>query len=132
MPAALRIGVIGEGTCSKRTAALARRVGAEVARAGAVLFSGGRGGVMEAASRRHARGRGDPGHPCRPERARLPPLALVIPVRVESVAKRFGTVEALRGVSLEFAAGKLTAILGPSGCGKTTLRRAITGFVAVD
>jgi hypothetical protein len=51
MPAALRIGVIGEGTCSKRTAALARRVGAEVARAGAVLFSGGRGGVMEAASR---------------------------------------------------------------------------------
>src|SRR4029453_3304668 len=51
MPAALRIGVIGEGTCSKRTAALARRGGAEVARAGAVLFSGGRGGVMEAASR---------------------------------------------------------------------------------
>src|SRR6266536_861236 len=51
MPAALHIGVIGEGTCSRRTAALARRVGAAVARAGAVLFSGGRGGVMEAASR---------------------------------------------------------------------------------
>src|SRR6266849_7787096 len=45
------IGVIGEGTCSKRTAALARRVGDAVARAGAVLISGGRGGVMEAASR---------------------------------------------------------------------------------
>jgi uncharacterized protein (TIGR00725 family) len=51
MPAALHIGVIGEGTCSSRTAALARRVGAAVARAGAVLCTGGRGGVMAAASR---------------------------------------------------------------------------------
>ena len=51
MPAVQHIGVIGEGTCSKRTAALARRVGAAVGRAGAVLLSGGRGGVMEAASR---------------------------------------------------------------------------------
>ena len=56
----------------------------------------------------------------------------MITVRVEAVAKRFGTVEALRSVSLEFAAGKLTAILGPSGCGKTTLLRAIAGFATVD
>ena len=47
----IHIGVIGEGVCSKRTAALARRVGAAIARAGARLLSGGRGGVMEAASR---------------------------------------------------------------------------------
>lgn len=51
MPVVQHIGVIGEGSCSKRTAALARRVGDAVARAGAVLISGGRGGVMEAASR---------------------------------------------------------------------------------
>ena len=51
MPAVLQIGVIGEGTCSRRTAALARRVGGAVARAGATLCSGGLGGVMEAASR---------------------------------------------------------------------------------
>ena len=56
----------------------------------------------------------------------------MIPVRIEAVAKRFGSVEALRGLTLEFGAGKLTAILGPSGCGKTTLLRAIAGFVAVD
>jgi ABC-type Fe3+/spermidine/putrescine transport system ATPase subunit len=56
----------------------------------------------------------------------------VISVRVEAVAKRFGAVEALRGATLDFGAGKLTAILGPSGCGKTTLLRAIAGFVALD
>jgi len=32
-----------------------------------------------------------------------------------------GGVEALRGVSLELAAGKITALVGRSGCGKTTL-----------
>jgi putative spermidine/putrescine transport system ATP-binding protein len=56
----------------------------------------------------------------------------VIDVRVEDVRKRYGSVEALRGVSLAFAAGRLTAILGPSGCGKTTLLRSIAGFVRVD
>jgi ABC-type Fe3+/spermidine/putrescine transport system ATPase subunit len=56
----------------------------------------------------------------------------VIPVRVEDVVKRYGAVEALAGVSIEFAAGRLTAILGPSGCGKTTILRAIAGFVSVD
>jgi len=55
-----------------------------------------------------------------------------IDVRVDGVHKRYGAVEALRGVSLAFEAGRLTAILGPSGCGKTTLLRSIAGFVTVD
>ncbi|HEV8309584.1 MAG TPA: TIGR00725 family protein [Methylomirabilota bacterium] len=46
-----RIGVIGEGVCSKRAAALAERAGRAIARAGALLLCGGLGGVMEAASR---------------------------------------------------------------------------------
>ncbi len=46
-----RVAVVGEGTCSRRTAAAAERIGRALATAGAVLFTGGRGGVMEAASR---------------------------------------------------------------------------------
>jgi ABC-type Fe3+/spermidine/putrescine transport system ATPase subunit len=56
----------------------------------------------------------------------------VVRVSVSAVSKRYGAVEALRCVSLDFEAGRLTAILGPSGCGKTTLLRSIAGFVSVD
>jgi len=45
----LRIGVIGEGVCGRRTAAQAERVGRAIAEAGAVLLCGGLGGVMESA-----------------------------------------------------------------------------------
>jgi hypothetical protein len=54
----LQIGVIGEGVCSARTAREAERVGAAIARAGAVLLCGGLRGVMEAASRGAARAGG--------------------------------------------------------------------------
>jgi phosphate transport system ATP-binding protein len=37
----------------------------------------------------------------------------------------YGDNEAVRGVSVEFAPNKITAIIGPSGCGKSTLVRAI-------
>jgi uncharacterized protein (TIGR00725 family) len=47
----LHLGVVGEGVCSRRAAAMAERIGRGIAAAGAVLLTGGRGGVMEAASR---------------------------------------------------------------------------------
>jgi ABC-type Fe3+/spermidine/putrescine transport system ATPase subunit len=55
-----------------------------------------------------------------------------VEVRVENVRKTYGKVEALKGASLNFAGGAMTAILGPSGCGKTTLLRSIAGFIQVD
>ena len=48
---AVHIGVVGEGVCSARVAREAERVGAAIARAGAILFCGGLRGVMEAAAR---------------------------------------------------------------------------------
>lgn len=37
-------------------------------------------------------------------------------------------IEAVRGVSLDVAAGEFMVILGPSGCGKTTILRLIAGL----
>jgi hypothetical protein len=45
------IGVMGPAACDEQTAELARALGRAVAERGAVLLTGGRGGVMEAASR---------------------------------------------------------------------------------
>jgi putative ABC transport system ATP-binding protein len=64
-------------------------------------------------------------------------------VVANEVARRFGegdtAVDALRGVSLEVARGKLTTVMGPSGSGKSTLMhilagldRPTTGTVAID
>ena len=44
------------------------------------------------------------------------------------VAKTFGSVRAVDGVSLKVASGEFFTLLGPSGCGKTTLLRLIAGI----
>lgn len=47
----LVLAVVGSASCDEEVAALAEAVGREIARRGAVLVCGGRGGVMEAACR---------------------------------------------------------------------------------
>src|SRR5262249_1951775 len=49
-------------------------------------------------------------------------------VKAEGVIKQFGGFAALRGVTAEFASGKLYVILGANGAGKTSLLRAIAGL----
>ena len=51
---------------------------------------------------------------------------------LEGVRKRFGALEALRGIDLRAGDGELIVVVGPSGCGKSTLLRVVAGLEAVD
>jgi sulfate transport system ATP-binding protein len=51
---------------------------------------------------------------------------------VDSIAKRFGNYEALKGVSFTAPQGAFITLLGPSGSGKTTLLRILGGLEFPD
>ena len=57
-----------------------------------------------------------------------PPAESAALLEVRHVAKRFGTVEVLKSISLNIASGEFLTLLGESGSGKTTLLRLIAGF----
>jgi spermidine/putrescine transport system ATP-binding protein len=53
-------------------------------------------------------------------------------LELKNLTRRFGTLEAVKDVSLSIKAGEFFTLLGPSGCGKTTILRMIAGFDAPD
>src|SRR5690349_13450712 len=53
-------------------------------------------------------------------------------LKVESLAKSFGSRQAVRGVSFGVAKGETVAFLGPNGAGKSTTLRMIAGFLEPD
>src|SRR5439155_2118064 len=48
---------------------------------------------------------------------------------VRGLRKRYGSVEALKGVDLEVGEGELVGLLGPNGAGKSTLVKIAVGLV---
>ena len=54
---------------------------------------------------------------------------------IDNISMRFdlpnwGSVQALKNVTLDIKSGELLSVLGPSGCGKTTLLNIVAGFLA--
>ena len=60
-------------------------------------------------------------------------------IQLQDITKSFGSLQVLRGISLEVAQGEVVSIVGPSGAGKTTLLQIMgtldrpdTGTVLID
>jgi ABC-2 type transport system ATP-binding protein len=53
-------------------------------------------------------------------------------IRVDGLVKRFGDLEALKGVSFEVPIGRVLGLLGPNGAGKTTAVRVLTTLLQPD
>jgi len=53
-------------------------------------------------------------------------------INIQNLVKRYGQVEAIRGVSFTAADGKITALLGPNGAGKSTTLRILSTVAEAD
>ena len=53
-------------------------------------------------------------------------------LKLAGLAKRFGDVAAVDGVSLDLATGEHLALIGPSGCGKSTILLMVAGLLTPD
>src|SRR5262245_1825722 len=52
-----------------------------------------------------------------------------IAIRVNELWKRYGSIEAVRGISLEVTAGEIFGLIGPDGAGKTTTFQILAGVM---
>jgi len=50
-------------------------------------------------------------------------------IEVENLVKRYGKVEAVKGITFTAQPGQVTGFLGPNGAGKTTAMRMLTGYL---
>lgn len=62
----------------------------------------------------------------------VPSAALQPILDIHDVSKRFGGVEALKGVSLALYPGEVVALAGDNGAGKSTLTKMISGVYPAD
>ena len=53
-------------------------------------------------------------------------------IKIKNLNKKFGKLQVLNDINLEFNKGECIALIGPNGCGKTTLIKTILGMVIPD
>ena len=50
-------------------------------------------------------------------------------LKINNLVVKYGGIEALKGISLEVAEGKIVTLVGANGAGKSTTLRSIVGLV---
>ena len=53
-------------------------------------------------------------------------------VEVLNLRKRYGLIQALKGISFSIGKGEIVGFLGPNGAGKSTTLRILSGMIAAD
>src|SRR6188474_654175 len=61
----------------------------------------------------------------RPSDAPMTPPA----IRIRGLAKRYGAIEAVRGIDLDVSAGEIFGLIGPDGAGKTSTFQILGGVM---
>ncbi|MFZ0633261.1 MAG: ATP-binding cassette domain-containing protein [Acidobacteriaceae bacterium] len=69
--------------------------------------------------------------PEKPAKQPEAPHAPTPAIAVENIVKRYGTFEAVKGVTFDVADGEIFGLLGPNGAGKSTLIRMMTTLIPV-
>lgn len=59
-------------------------------------------------------------------------MAEVVRLEARGIRKKFGGVDALRGVDVRFRAGEITALIGDNGAGKSTMVKILSGALQPD
>jgi len=55
-----------------------------------------------------------------------------VALSIRELAKRYGSVEAVRGISLDVAVGEIFGLIGPNGAGKSTTLECVLGLCTPD
>src|SRR5262252_542656 len=74
----------------------------------------------------------DSSSPCLPFSLSPCPPSPLLAIGVKDLWKRYGSVEAVRGISLDVNEGEIFGLIGPDGAGKTSTFKILAGVMEAD